>query len=72
MHAGVKGAAPQSFLPMNEEGDKESASVYNGGGSMILQRKVEMPEPIARDMSPEQKNQQQAINALEVEEWTKV
>ena len=58
MHVGIEGAAPQCFLPtsekVDEEGGEESASVSNGGGSMVLQRKVEIPEPIARDMSPEQ------------------
>ena len=54
VHAGVKGAAPQSFLPMNEEGDEKSVLMYNGGGAMILQREVEIPESIARGMSPEQ------------------
>ena len=49
VHAGVKGAAPQSFLPTNEEGDEESVSMYDGG-TMIFQRKVELPEPIARGM----------------------
>ena len=54
MHAGVEGAAPQGSLPTNEEGDEESVSMYDGGGTMIFQRKVELPEPIARAMSPEQ------------------
>ena len=54
MHAGVEGAAPQSSLPTNEEGDEESVSMCDGGGAMIFQRKVELPEPIAKGMSPEQ------------------
>ena len=48
VHADVEGAAPQSFLPTNEEGDEESTLISDGGGSMILQRKVRIPEPIAR------------------------
>ena len=56
--AGVEGAAPQSFLSMIEqadgEGDEESASMCDGGGSVMLQRKGETPELIAKDMSPEQ------------------
>ena len=58
MHTGVEGAAPQSILPMiedvDEKGDEGSTSKYDGGGSMLLQRKVEIPEPIARGMSSEQ------------------
>ena len=54
MHAGVEGAAPQSFLPTIKEGDEESASMCEGGGAMILQSKLEIPEPIVRGMSPEQ------------------
>ena len=58
MHAGVEGAATQHFLPTIEEveemGDEESTSMCEGGGSMILQRKVKIPEPIARDMSLKQ------------------
>ena len=54
MHAGVKGAAPNICLPTNEEGDEEIVSMCNGGGMMIFQTKVELSEPIARSMSPEQ------------------
>ena len=57
-HAGVEGAAPQSILPTIEEFDEkvdgESTSIWDGRGSMILQRKVEVPEPIARGMPSEQ------------------
>ena len=38
----------------DEEGDEESASMCDGGGAMILQMKVEILEPIARGMSPEE------------------
>ena len=55
MHAGVKGEAPQSFLLTHEEGDKESVPMCDGGGTMTFQRKVELPEPTARGMSPERK-----------------
>ena len=54
MHPGVKRAAPQSFLRTNEEDDEKSVSMCESGGSMILQRKVEIPEPMARGMPPEQ------------------
>ena len=50
VHAGVEGAAPQSSLPTNEEGDEKSMSMCDGGGTMIFQRKVELSEPIARSM----------------------
>ena len=55
VHAGVEGAAPQSILRTIEyldgKGDEENTSICDGGGSMILQTNVEVPEPIARDMS---------------------
>ena len=54
MHAGVEGGAPQSSLPTNEEGNEESVSMCDGGGTMVFQRKVELPDPIVRGMSPEQ------------------
>ena len=54
MHAGVKEAAAQRFPPTNEEGDEKSVSMCDGGGVMILEGKVEIPEPIARGMSSEQ------------------
>ena len=54
VHAGVEEAVPQRSLPTNEEGDEESVSMCDGGGTMIFQRKVELPEPIARGMSQEQ------------------
>ena len=50
----MKGAAPQSFLATNEEGDEENVSMCDGGGTMIFWKKVELPESIARYMSPEQ------------------
>ena len=54
VHAGVKGATPQRFLLTNEEGDEVSVSICDGGGTMTFQSKVELPEPTARGMSPEQ------------------
>ena len=54
MHVSVKGAAPQRFLRTNEEDDEKSVSMYEDGDSMILPRKVEVPKPIARSMSPAQ------------------
>ena len=53
MHAGVEKGAPQSSLQTNEEGNEESVSMCDGGGTMVFQRKVEPPDPIARGMSPE-------------------
>ena len=50
-----RSSAPQSILPtieeVDEKSDEDSASVCDGEGSVILQRKVEIPESIARDMS---------------------
>ena len=53
VHAGVKGAAPQSIFLTNDEDDSILVSMCDGGGKMIFQRKVDIPEPIARDISPE-------------------
>ena len=48
-------AAPQSIMPTIEEVEKEiyedGALVCDGEGSMISQRKVEIPKPIARNIS---------------------
>ena len=58
MQAGAEGAASQNFLPtikeVDEEGDEESALVCDGGGSIGLQVKIEIPEPIPWEMSLEQ------------------
>ena len=55
----VEGAVPQNCLPpteeVDEEGDEESASICDGGGSMGLQVKMEIPNFLAGDMSLEQK-----------------
>ena len=51
----MEGAAPQTLPPTIREDDEESASVCDDGGSMIFQVKVEIPEPIERSMSSEQK-----------------
>ena len=50
----MEGSAPQSSLPTNEEGDEARVSMYDGGGTMIVQSKVELSESIARGMSQEQ------------------
>ena len=34
VHVGVEGEAPQSSLPTNEEVDKESVSMFDGGGTI--------------------------------------
>ena len=58
MQAGVERAASQSFLPtikeVDEKGDEESASVCDTGGSIGLQVKMEIPEPIPGEMPLEQ------------------
>ena len=54
VHAGVKGAAPQSFLSTNVRSDEGRMSMCDGGGTMKFQRKVKLPESIAKGMSPEQ------------------
>ena len=38
--------APQSILLTNEEGDERSVLIDDRGGSIILQRKTEIPEPV--------------------------
>ena len=59
VHADVEGAVLQRLLPMiekgEEKGDEESTSVCDSGSFMALQIKVEIPKPIARDMSSKQK-----------------
>ena len=69
MLTGVEGAVLQFFLPtikeFDEEGNKESVSVYDGGGTMALQVKVNIPELIAGDMPPKPKNRQQAMDSPE-------
>ena len=37
--------APQSILPTKEKGDERSLLIVDRGGSIILQRKTEIPEP---------------------------
>ena len=58
MHAGVEKAVQQSYQPtmeeVDEEGGKDSASVFDGGVSMILWIKREIPEPRVSEMSSEQ------------------
>ena len=43
-----------SSLSTNVEGNEASVSMCDRGGTMIFQRKVELPKPISRGMSPEQ------------------
>ena len=68
VHTGVEGAALQFFLStikgVDEEGDKESMSVCDGGGPMTLQMKVKL-KLIAEEMPPEPKNRQQTMNLPE-------
>ena len=62
VHAGAGGAALQNFLPtikeVTAEGNEESVSMYDGGGPMALQMKVDIPEPIVGDMLSKPKNRQ--------------
>ena len=62
---------PPSIKEVDEEGDKESMSVGNGGGAMAVQGEGNIPEPIAGGMPPEQKNRHQAIDSPEWEERRK-
>ena len=66
VHKGVEGAALQIIFPtiqeVDEKDDKRTVSVCDGGGSMAFQVKVDIPESIAGDISPEPKNRQQALN----------
>ena len=72
MHAGVERAAPQSFLltikEIDEERDEERKSVCDGGDSMVLHVKVEIPEPIMGGLSTETGSRQQAVESSEEEE----
>ena len=38
------------FLSTNEEDDEKSVSMCDGGGAVIMKRKVEIPKPIAKGM----------------------
>ena len=42
-----------TLAKVDEKDDEKSTSVCDGGGSMVLQVKAEIPKPIAGDMSPE-------------------
>ena len=62
MHTSVEGTAFQRFPPTTEEkGDEESMLVCDGGGSMALQVKVDIQEPITGDISPELDTRQQGM-----------
>ena len=75
MDTSVEGEALQCFISMIKEGGEESyeesVSVCDGGGSMVLQMKVDILEPIVEHMPPEPKNRQQAVDSPEWEEWWK-
>ena len=45
---------------VDEDCDQERASVCDGGGSIILQRKVEIMEPITGGISPERAGDERA------------
>ena len=67
VHPGVKGAAFKSFPSTTKEvggkGDEERTLVWDGGGSMTLQVKVDIQEPIAGDIPPELNTRQQGMNS---------
>ena len=72
MYTGVEGALLQNLLPTtkggDQEGDEGSTPVYNGGGPMASQVKVDIQQSIAGDMSPEPKTRKQAMHLSEWEE----
>ena len=68
----MKGTAPHFFLPTNEEGDQKSVSMCVGRGAIIF---LEEGGDIGADSERYVNgavNRQQAMNVLEMEEWTKV
>ena len=73
--AGVKEAEPQSILPtieeVDEEGDEESTSMCDGGGSMIFAEEGRDTEADGERHVAETVNRKQAMNVLEMEEWWK-
>ena len=66
-----EGAAPQSFLPTNEEGDDESVSMCDGGGTMIFSEEGGAAGTDSEGHVTGAINRQQAMNALKMEEWRK-
>ena len=66
-HTSVEGAAFQMFpsttKEVGEKGDEESMLVCDGGGSMALQVKMDMQEPITGDISPELNTRQQGMDS---------
>ena len=50
---------------MNEEGSEESVSMCDGGGIMSFQRKMGLPDSIAKGLSPEE--EREALLVLEEE-----
>ena len=66
-HTSVEGTAFQMFPPttkeVGEKGDVESMLVCDGGGTMALQVKVDMQEPITGDISPELNTWQQGMDS---------
>ena len=72
MHAGVKEAAAQSFPPTNEEGDEKSVSVCDGGGGDDFAGEGGDTGADSEGHVIGAVNRQQAMNALEMEEWRKI
>ena len=62
----------QSSLPTNEEGNEESVSMCNGGGTMFFQRISGATGPDSEGHVTGAANRQKMMNALEMEEWRKV
>ena len=67
MHTSEEGAAFQRFpsttKEVGEKGDEESMLVCDGGGSMTMQVKGDMQEPITGDISPELNTRQQGMDS---------
>ena len=67
MHTSVEEAAFQRFPPttkeVGEKGDEKSMLVCDGGGSMALQVKADMQEPITGDISSDLNTRQQGMDS---------
>ena len=64
-HTGVEGAALHCFLPAikaEEENGVDDALAYDDGGQMVMQATLDIPEP---------RNQRQAMESPEWDEWRK-
>ena len=54
---------PSTTKEVGEKGDEERTLAWDGGGSMTLQVKVDIQEPIAGDIPPKLNTRQQGMDS---------